>query len=102
MLTDRVLQRDPTNTEALLLRGHVRASLGEFELANDDYKKVLELDPENTLASKIHQYLDGAVAKKDCKKDGDASSIHGILPIPKGALHDGRVEAKADERPDRD
>ena len=50
MWSTKVVKADPTNVKALYRRAVARTHLGSPELAVDDFKKVIELDPQNAAA----------------------------------------------------
>ena len=47
---DEVVAKDPSNIKALILRGRVRESLGQFEAATADYDRWVELAKEDSAA----------------------------------------------------
>ncbi|MFA7616903.1 MAG: tetratricopeptide repeat protein [Weeksellaceae bacterium] len=47
---DEVIKRDPKNAGAYINRGANKSALEDFESANSDYQKALELIPNNRLA----------------------------------------------------
>lgn len=46
-ILDAVIKENPNNSEAYLLRGMAKTSLGDFGNADNDYEEALILEPEN-------------------------------------------------------
>ena len=68
-----VIQLDPDNSAAFLLRGDARSMLGQLESAIEDYSEVIRLEPENSTPyqnrSIIHRDLcHGTEALEDAEK----------------------------------
>ena len=49
-LVDRVIRKQPNNKAALLLAARLEADQGNRTSAEDYYRRVLEIDPENAKA----------------------------------------------------
>jgi len=68
-----VIQLNPDNSAAFLLRGDARSMLGQLESAIEDYSEVIRLEPENSTPyqnrSIIHRDLcHGTEALEDAEK----------------------------------
>lgn len=50
-ILNQAIEKDPEYLGAYINRGAYKSSLKDYESAISDYKKVLELDPKNTLAT---------------------------------------------------
>jgi len=65
---DAVLKEESENVKALFRRGHAFSELAEYREANQDLRKVLELDKENKeaarLLSKVKQHMKSEVANE--------------------------------------
>lgn len=78
---DAILSLKPEEEDAYFLRGNVRLGLGKFELAQEDFDKVISMDPQNfdrlvqifeLLSSAGHEdagrfYLQNALQNEDGK-----------------------------------
>lgn len=62
------LKIDPKNVKALFRRGQAFLSLAEPQFASDDFKKCLEIDPNNT-AAKTQLATCGKILKEQLKKE---------------------------------
>jgi superkiller protein 3 len=48
LIYEKILDKNPSNEQALFFLAHVRSRQKKYELAIDDFKKVLQLNPENS------------------------------------------------------
>lgn len=74
MLTDakascnEVLKIDANNEKALFRRGQANMALNLPEVAVDDFKKVLEIEPKNTAAAKQFSICKDVIKKQSAKE----------------------------------
>lgn len=67
---DESLQMDPVNQKGLFRRGLAYLALRDFELANKDFSRVLQLDPNNSPArAKVIECLEGIKEFKKKEKE---------------------------------
>lgn len=62
------LKLDPKNEKAYFRRGQAFLNLGEPQFANDDFRKCLEIDPNNA-AAKSQLAECGKILKEQLRKE---------------------------------
>lgn len=96
---DKALELEGSNVKALFRRAQAYGGRFDFEEANADVKKLLELDPKNRDALLYKKQLKAKIAEQDKK----ASKMFGAMfsGLAKGAdLYDVKVPAEAPPAPE--
>lgn len=73
-LNKQILKENPTNKEALNRLARASFELGDIEKARTCYKRVLKLDPYNTIARKVLTRIGGKRVKGSKKQENKISS----------------------------
>lgn len=79
-LNNKILSEDPDNKEALNRLGRACAELGKLTKALTCYKKVLKLDPYNSIAGKAVERLERIDTKSTKLKKGNGARISHATP----------------------
>lgn len=101
-LAEEVLQTDSRRLDVLLDLGDLRRHQGDSEAAVDAYRRVVELDPENTTAKvglahayfELRRLSDLTSVIGDLRAAGDTpKSLEGVIAFWEGAQTAGEAEA---------
>ncbi len=81
LVADSVLEVDPTNANALALRGDIFERDGQFQEALETYERVMEIRPDNAMDRIRVAHLSKLIAAEDIAVEEPVSNRRGILLV---------------------